>query len=152
MGGDVPRGWIDILAFRAMDAAGLVVEVKGDLPDCGALQRQTTFYARTAPGVASGMGWQPERVAVLVAALDSMTIAARIGSNRELLGRVFPGMPGAFETWLRDGGEPPPPTIAAVDPRSRADRWLLRTPLSGRRSAPAYRDYAEAAAALRVGR
>jgi hypothetical protein len=57
-------------------------------------------------------------------------------------------MPAAFESWLREGGTAPLPTIAAVDPASRREHWLLRTALTDRRSLPAYRDYAEAAARL----
>ncbi len=151
-GGPVPRGWIDVLGFRPSDAAGLVVEVKGDVPDAGALQRQTSLYARAAHQAAAEQGWRPEGVAVLVAVLDSGAMAARLGANRDLLGRAYPGSPGAFGAWLRDGGDAPRPTIAAVNPASRAADWLLRTSLSGRRSTPAYRDYADAAAVLRVRR
>jgi hypothetical protein len=51
--------------------------------------------------------------------------------------------------WLAAGsGPPPPPTIAMVDPTTRRDDWLLRTPLSGRRSTPRFGAYADAAAAL----
>jgi len=152
IGDPVPRGWIDILGFRPSDAAGLIVEVKGDVPDAGALQRQTSFYARAAHQAAAELGWRPERIAVLVAVLDSETIAARLGANRDLLARSYPGSPAAFDAWLREGGDQPGATVAAVNPASRAARWLLRTPLSGRQSMPAYRGYADAAAVLRARR
>ena len=148
VGGTVPRGWIDVLGYRERDGAGLIVEAKGDIPDAGGLQRQASFYARTAHQAAASLGWRPERFAILVAVLDSETVAARIDANRELLTRSFPGLPGAFETWTRDGGPEPRPTIAAVDPATRAAGWLLRTPLSGRRSRAAYENYADAAFAL----
>lgn len=150
IGNEVPRGWIDILGFRPADAAALVVEVKGDIPDAGALQRQTSFYTRSALDVAAGLGWRAERVALLVAALDSESIAARLAANRDLLRRAYPGNPAAFEAWLRRGGEIPPATIAAVDPAARSRRWLRSTSLWERRSIPAYRDYADAAAGLRT--
>jgi transcriptional regulator with XRE-family HTH domain len=46
IGHPVPRGWIDLVAFRELDAAGLIGEIKGDLPDIGGLQRQVGFYER----------------------------------------------------------------------------------------------------------
>ena len=39
--------------------------------------------------------------------------------------------------------------IACVDPRSRRQRWLIGTPIDGRRTPAASSGYAEAAAALR---
>ena len=44
IGADVPRGWIDLLAFREADRALLVQETKTDIPDMGALQRSVAFY------------------------------------------------------------------------------------------------------------
>ncbi|HEY5436751.1 MAG TPA: helix-turn-helix transcriptional regulator, partial [Candidatus Limnocylindrales bacterium] len=71
IGDGVPRGWIDILAFRDADSALLVEESKTEIPDFGALQRSLAFYQREAPFVARRLGWKPRRVVVLVAALDS---------------------------------------------------------------------------------
>ncbi|MEO5965745.1 MAG: helix-turn-helix domain-containing protein [Candidatus Limnocylindrales bacterium] len=138
-----PRGWIDVLAIRNDD--GLIGEIKGDIPDIGGLQRQVGFYRSTAAVAFAGLGWRPRRIGTLVVALDSATVHGQIAANRHVLAVAFPGVPGAMSRWIRDGGAPPPATLVLTDPRSRRDEWLLRTPLSGRRSAPATGDYAEAA-------
>lgn len=144
-----PRGWIDLLGFRPADGAGLVGEIKGDIPDVGALQRQVAFYEREAPALFRALGWPARQLATMVAALDSAPAHAAIRVNERLLGPAFPGMPEVLDAWLREpGGRPPAPTIALVDPASRRERWLLRTPANGRRSAPAYEDYADAARRL----
>lgn len=149
IGDPVPYGWIDVLAYRASDRAGLIVETKGDLPDIGGLQRQVTFYTRTAHLAAEALGWQPERFGILVAALDTQTIAARLSENAAPLRRAFPGTATAMQAWIETGGTMPDPTLAMIDPRSRESRWLRAAPgLTGRRSAPRYANYAEAAAAL----
>jgi transcriptional regulator with XRE-family HTH domain len=145
-GRPAPRGWLDLVAIRESD--GLITEVKGDIPDVGGMQRQVGVYAAVAGSVFESLGWRPRRVATLVVALDAVTVADRISDNRTLLGSSFPGEPAAMARWLERGGPPPMPTIAMADPRSRAADWLRRTPLSGRRSVPAYANYRDAAERL----
>lgn len=151
IGHPVPRGWIDLLAYRERDAALLITEVKGDLPDIGGLQRQLARYVRAAPTVARGLAWPYERTAVLLVGLDTWAVHDRVTDNREALSRTMPGSPVTFQQWLDNGGSVPRPTLALVDPMSRRRRWLRRTPLSGRRSAASFRDYADAARRLGAG-
>ena len=154
IGDGIPRGWIDILAFRDADAALLVEESKTEIPDFGALQRSLAFYQREAPFVARGLGWKPRRVVVLVAALDSAAIGRRLQYNRELVARAFPAPIDQVGAWLTDPGRTPPAAwaLGMVDPAQRGGAWLRPTVLGGRRSQPAYADYADAAARLRSGR
>jgi transcriptional regulator with XRE-family HTH domain len=147
VGAGPPRGWVDLAAVRGSD--GLIGEVKGDLPDVGGLQRQVSFYTSSARLVFQSLGWAPARLATLVVALDSVPVHAQIAAARPILGAAYPGTPSAMARWLEHGGAPPMPTIATADPLSRSQDWLRRTPLSGRRSAPPYADYAEAAERLR---
>jgi transcriptional regulator with XRE-family HTH domain len=145
----VPRGWIDLLAHRRADGAGLLGEIKGDIPDPGALQRQVAFYEREASGVMRRLGWPAARIATLVVALDTAPVHATLRAHASLLGPAFPGTPAGFTAWLRTPHLAlPPRTIALVDPRSRRTAWLLRTPLSGRRSQAAFASYAGAAQEL----
>ena len=152
IGTDAPRGWIDVLAYRATDGAGLMIEVKGDLPDMGELQRQLAYYSRMATGAARAFGWQIERLGVAVVALDSSTVGRRIIDNAALLRQASPGTAAALDAWIRSPLAPAPrsPTIALADPASRAERWLRPAPLDSRRRPAAYIDYADAAARLRV--
>lgn len=145
-----PKGWIDLLAFRRVDRAGLVGEVKADLPDLGALQRQVAFYGRAAAWAARPLGWRLERSAVLVACLHSRALAGRLGDNRDLIHRGFPTAAAEMEAWIRSPAArcPAAPGLAMVDPLSRRARWLRAAPLDARRSSPAYRDYADAAARI----
>jgi transcriptional regulator with XRE-family HTH domain len=150
IGDRAPRGWIDVLAFRPTDRAGLVGEIKGDLPDVGGLQRQVGLYERSAAWAARSLGWQFERIAILVAALDSSAVGRRIDENRALIDRAFPGRTRDLEAWIASGAGPAPAghTIALIDPGIRAGRWLRR-PSPSRIAKHPFVDYADAAAKLR---
>ena len=153
IGHDVPKGWIDLLAYRPTDRALLITELKGDLPDVGALQRQVAFYARAAASVAGPLGWRFERLAIAVLALDSDAIAERIVANRQLISRAFPGLVTHLDAWIRSADARPPdgPTLAFVDPASRRARWMMRT-TAGRRRGATYASYADAATRLQARR
>ena len=149
IGGTPPRGWIDLIAYRPSDRAGLVSEVKGDLPDIGGMQRQVTFYEHAAAHAMAERGWRPAAIATLVLALDSLPVHAALRTSASALASSFPGSPGTMHAWLAGTGNPVPPrTLALVDPASKRAQWLLRSPLTGRRSGPAYAGYGEAAASI----
>jgi hypothetical protein len=150
IGSDVPYGWIDLLAFREADRALLVQETKTDLPDMGGLQRSVAFYERSARAVARGLGWDARSITVLVVVLDTGAVARRLADNRDLVARAFPAPVRSTLAWLADPACPAPQgwTLATCDPASRAASWLRPTTLGSRRSAPVYRDYADAAARL----
>ena len=153
IGHPIPKGWIDLLAYRPVDRALLIAELKGDLPDVGQVQRQVGFYARAAASVARPLGWRFEQLAVVVLALDSEAVAERVASNRSLIGHAFPGRVVDLEAWVRSAGArlPDGPTLAFIDPASRRSRWLVR-PTAGRQRVAAYANYADAASKLRVRR
>lgn len=148
VGSPVPRGWIDLVAYREADRSLLVEETKSDIPDMGGLQRSVSFYQSMAWEVARGIGWNPTRIAVLVVALDSETVAGRLADNRETVTRAFPERIGDVAAWLSDPGRPIPRrwALGTCDPASRERAWLRPTTLGARRRPPAYRDYADAAA------
>lgn len=150
IGDGPPRGWIDLLAYRAADRALLVEETKSEIPDMGALQRSVAFYGREGRSVAAGIGWAPRSVSVLVVGLDSDAMARRLADNRALVEQAFPGSVTAMSTWFADPLAPAPRgwTLALADPAVRGAAWLRPTPLGTRRRPPAYRDYADAAARL----
>jgi transcriptional regulator with XRE-family HTH domain len=150
IGGESPRGWIDIAAYRDADRSMLVEETKCDLPDMGSLQRRLAFYAREAWAVAKELGWRPRRVAVLVVGLDTAALGARLLANRDTLEQAFPARVDAVAAWLADPAAPPPRGwgFALADPAVRGERWLRPLPVGGRRRPAAYEDYADAARRL----
>ncbi|HEU0243317.1 MAG TPA: helix-turn-helix transcriptional regulator [Candidatus Limnocylindrales bacterium] len=150
IGGAVPRGWIDLLAFRETDRAMLIEETKTDIPDIGALQRSLAFYEREAWAAARMLGWRPSRAVALVVALDTETVARRLADSRETVARAFPGSAPMTAAWLRDPACAAPRgwTLATADPAGRGATWLHATTLGTRRRPPAYAGYAEAAARL----
>jgi transcriptional regulator with XRE-family HTH domain len=145
-----PRGWIDLLAYRGSDASLLVEETKTELVDVGVTQRSLAFYEREAAAVARALGWRPRRIVTVLVTLDSRAVGVTIAANRDLLVQAFPSSVANLAAWVADplAQRPRGWTIAAVDPRSRRADWLLPTALTSRR-APAFRDYADAAAQLR---
>lgn len=143
------RGWIDILAYRASDRTLLVIEVKTEIHDVGALLRTAAWYRREAPAAARRLGWVPSRIVLNLLALASSENDDRIARERELIGELFPSDAVALEVVV-DGSTDRPPTgaVAMVDPRSRKRRWLTRVRIDGRRTHPPYLGYREAASAL----
>jgi hypothetical protein len=136
-------GWIDVLAFRAADAACRATEVKSDLPDIGGAQRQVEWYVRESFTAARSLGWRPRRATGLLLVLDTHRNAEVIQANAQLFRAAFPARAPAFREWLATPAPSPPRLgLAAVDPLSRRDGWLKATPPDGRRTAARYPDYA----------
>ena len=146
-----PRGWIDLVAYRDRDAAMATFELKTELTDIGGLLRQIDRYERAAPWVARRLGWRPERFAVAVMCLDTHAVADRLDEHRTLLRAAFPGGARTLAAWLADPKSAPPwgRTIAVMDLSARRSLALFPSRLEGRRSRPAYRDYADAAGLVR---
>jgi transcriptional regulator with XRE-family HTH domain len=143
------RGWVDVLAYHPTHRALLVIEVKTVLDDVGRLLRTLGWYTRSSREAAVARGWRPLRITRLVAVLASDEADARIGANRDLIGRELPGDADAMLTWIGDpAGSVPRGTAALIDPLSRRARWLVRPRGIGRRSRAPYRDYRDAAARL----
>jgi transcriptional regulator with XRE-family HTH domain len=149
IGAGSPRGWIDTLAFRSADRALVVEETKTEIDDLGGLQRSVAFYEREAVGVARSLGWSPRRVVVIVAVLDTASVARHLRDSHEAAASAFPANVEATRAWLRNPRAAPPRgwTIGAVDPASRREDWLLPTSLTSRRR-PVYANYRDAARRL----
>ncbi len=149
IGGDVPRGWIDTLAFRAADRSLLVEETKTELDDLGRIQRSVAFYEREAAAAAKRLGWTPRRVVALVVALDTAVVARRLADARDAAQLAFPASVDGTVTWLREPAATMPTgwTLAVADPARRGDPWLLPSALASRRR-PTYLDYRDAAGRL----
>jgi hypothetical protein len=147
------RGWIDILAFHRARRICLVDELKTELDDVGALQRQMSWYERDAWAAATRLGWRPACVISMVTLLDTEWNHRVIRENRELLAQFFPVRARELGEWLADPVRRPPPSgraLVLVDPLTRRSDWLRASPTDGRRSPAAAGNYADFMA--RVGR
>lgn len=146
------RGWIDVLAYRASDGALLVIEIKTEVDDFGRILRSLGWYVRSSREAAKSLGWRPRTVVPALIALATVETDARLAGNIDLIRNDLPGGADALAAWIADPSAPPPqPTVGLIDPRSRRHAWLLRTRAQGRRSAPPYQDYRDAARRLEGG-
>lgn len=163
IGGDRVRGWIDLLAWRSIDRVVVLVEVKGDLLDVGAFERQMAWYEHELWRVARGQGWRPSRVIVAALLLATQHNAEVTRREADALRRRFPMPPADLRTRLQAVPAPEQPladpgtagrlaALAFVDPMRRGRGWLLPTPLYGGRPVLPYQDAQELRARLEAGR
>jgi transcriptional regulator with XRE-family HTH domain len=132
IGGDRVRGWLDLLAWRERDRVAVLGEVKGDIDDVGAFERQIAWYERDVWAAARELGWRPARVVVLGSALASRRNAEVVRAHSDALRRRFPTSPAELLAVL-DGQTPAQRTavLTFVDPLRRRGSWVLPTPLFG---------------------
>jgi len=143
-------GWIDLLAFRAIDRALFCGEIKTELDDLGRIQRTVSWYEREAWEAARRMGWRPRSITIGLLVLCSSENDARVVANAQLLDRAFPGRARDLGAWLTTAGaKSRPSSLAMIDPRSRRIDWLRATISDGRRSTAPYENDRAAADALR---
>jgi transcriptional regulator with XRE-family HTH domain len=144
------RGWIDVLAYRALDRSLFCAEIKTEIDDVGRIQRTLNWYEREAWHAARRFGWQPRKVCSALLVLCSTENDARVMSNRTVLEQTFPARARELGVWLATPGLPiPPKGLAMIDPRSLRADWLRPTMSDGRRSPARYANYGAAAAAMR---
>jgi transcriptional regulator with XRE-family HTH domain len=144
------RGWIDLLAYRAVDRALLCIEVKTEIDDLGRIQRTMSWYERESWDAARRFGWQPRAVSSALLVLCSTENDARVRSNRELLAQTYPIRARELGPWVAEpGASPRRRSLAMIDPRTRRADWLRPTSSDGRRSPAPYADYSAAATAIR---
>jgi hypothetical protein len=144
------RGWIDVLAYRAVDRWLLCVEVKTEIDDLGRIQRTIAWYEREAWDAARRLDWRPRTVTSALLILCSTENDARVRTNREVLDQAFPVRARELRLWLAESGAAVPPKrgLAMIDPRTRRADWLRPATSDGRRSRAPYADYRAAAVAM----
>ena len=143
------RGWIDFLAFRAVDRALLCCEVKTEIDDVGRIQRTVGWYAREAATAARRFGWQPRTTTTALLILCSTDNDRAVRLNHQALRTAFPGPARGLAAWSASPGRPPPASLAMIDPRSRRADWLRPSASDGRSTPAPYADYRAAAEAIR---
>ena len=146
IGNERGRGWIDVLAFHPASGALFLDEVKSELRDVGALQRQIGWYEREVWRAAASLGWRGRVLVRAVTVLFTAANDAAVRSNAGLYGSAFPLRAADLQRLLDDPGsiaDRPARALALIDPLSRRRVWLRPTMSDGRRSPPPYADYAD---------
>lgn len=151
IGGDRGRGWIDILAFHPGSGMLLVIEVKTEVHDLGAIERSLSWYRREAQRAARRLGWQPRSIGSALLILQSRVNDDRSVTSGEAFAAGFPGRAAALQAAIDGeaqlgGGQ----FLAMVDPRSRRAAWLRPTRSDGRRTPAPYVDYIDATRRLEL--
>lgn len=139
------RGFIDVLAFHPVERVLLVIEIKVDFDDVGAVDRQLGVYERFAWTAAHDLGWRPRAVTGALFLLATDANDRRLMEHRTYLDRRFPVRASTLRALLADPHRPPERghrCLAMIDPRTRRHRWLMPTWLDGRRNAARYKDRA----------
>ena len=150
IGGDRSRGWIDILAYHPGRRILLVIELKTEIHDLGAIERSMNWYQREALRAAKRFGWRPLVVGSALLVLQSVANDDRVVSSSAAFATGFPSR--ALELQAVIDGDSPISLrrfVAMIDPRSRRAGWLRPTRSDGRRSTAPYVDYIDAARLLR---
>ncbi|MBA2380473.1 MAG: helix-turn-helix domain-containing protein [Chloroflexi bacterium] len=141
--GDRSRGWIDLLAFHPPTRTLLVVEIKTELHDLGAIERSLGWYQRESWSAARRLGWRPARVVGCLLILATEANDRRIRENSGSLRRSYPLRWRELASIVAGHSVLPTPgcALAMLDPRSRRVQWIRSTRDDGRRSPAPYADY-----------
>ena len=149
IGGDRSRGWIDILAYHPASGMLLVIEVKTEVQDLGAIERSLSWYRREAHRAARRFGWQPKSIATALLILKSRVSDDLSVASSGAFAAGFPGRAAALQTVVDRGAHlESGQFLAMIDPKSRRAAWLRPTRSDGRRTPAPYVDYIDAARQL----
>lgn len=144
IGGDRSRGWIDVLAYKPGSGLVLVIEVKTEIRDIGAIERSLGWYQREAWAASRRLGWHPRVVVAGLFLLATQANDLRMAENRDTFRRAFPVRARHLGPVVTGDAAPEEGRfVAMIDPRSRRDAWLRPTRLDGRQTRAPYIDYAD---------
>jgi transcriptional regulator with XRE-family HTH domain len=146
-------GWIDILAWNGGTRSLVVIEIKTELRDVGAIQRTLGWYEKQAIGAAHSIGWRPAMVASVLLVLATAANDSTAMENSAIFGQAFPTRATELLRWFRASPRLAiDPGIALLDPRSHRAGWLIPLSIDGRRAALRYANYVDFMAAIRSER
>jgi transcriptional regulator with XRE-family HTH domain len=145
IGGDRSRGWIDVLAYEPRRRLVLVIEIKTEIRDVGAIERTLGWYERESWVAARRSGWRPNRVLGCLLLLATETNETRIGDNLAAFNGGFPIRAATLREVIGSGtaAERSERALALIDPRSRREDWLRPSRFDGRPTPAPYVDYAD---------
>jgi transcriptional regulator with XRE-family HTH domain len=145
VGGDRSRGWIDLLAYDPRSRMLLVIEIKTEIADIGAIERTLGWYEREAWAAARRLGWRPRLTLGCLILLSTRANDDRLRRNRATFRTDFPVRARLLQSLVTNGVGvgPGARAMAMVDPRSQRAKWLRATQLDGRSTPAPYVDYAD---------
>jgi hypothetical protein len=145
VGGDRSRGWIDVLAYHPATGWLLVIEIKTEIHDLGAIERSLGWYERDAIIAARRLGWRPTHTIGCLLLLATAANDARASANHVPIRVEFPTRARELAGLIKAGsGERPlGRAVAMIDPLSRRTDWLRPLRQDGRRQPAPYMDYAD---------
>jgi transcriptional regulator with XRE-family HTH domain len=145
VGGDRSRGWIDVLACHPETGLMLIIEIKTEIRDFGAIERALGWYEREAWSAARRLGWRPRHSMGCLLLLATEANDVRFTENRETFAVGFPLRARHLAACL--GGDAGAAghgrAVAMIDPLSRRAGWLRPMRADGRRSVAPFADYAD---------
>jgi hypothetical protein len=137
------HGFIDVLAYHPVDRLLVILEVKTELPDIGAMDRQLGMAERCAWDAAHRLGWRPRSATSALLLLSTDENDRRLSANGSWFNRRFRVRAREINRLLSDPARTPERGVrglAMFDPRSRRSIWVRATWLDGRRTPASYRD------------
>lgn len=143
VGGDRSRGWIDVLAVHPSTHQMLVIEIKTEIRDFGAIERTLGWYERESYRAAKRLGWYPSTSVGCLILLATEANDVRAKANARSFAAGFPLRSRDLSIILEGPMQPAAGrAVAMIDPLSRRASWLRPLTLDGRRSVAPYPDYA----------
>jgi len=145
IGGDRSRGWIDVLAYHPVTHVLLVIEIKTEILDLGAIERALGWYEREAWTAARRFGWRPSMVVGSLILLATEANESRLRDNREWFARDFSIRAKTLLAIVAASDRPAARSraMAMIDPRSKRQSWLRPARIDGRRSPAPYASYGD---------
>lgn len=145
IGGDRSRGWIDVLAFHPASGLLVVIEIKTEIHDLGAIERSLNWYEREAWAAARRLGWRPRYVVGSLLLLATEANDQRVRANSGPIDAGYPLRARDLAELVANGGHRKPVgrAIAMIDPSSKRQAWLRPLRIDGRRTSSPYVDYAD---------
>ena len=95
------RGVVDLLGWHVATRSLLVIEIKTELLEFGALLGKLDEKERLAPVIAKRLGWSPATVSTCLLVADSTTNRRRATAHATLLRSALPDDSRALVRWLK---------------------------------------------------
>jgi transcriptional regulator with XRE-family HTH domain len=143
IGSDRSRGWIDVLAYHPDRRLMLVIEIKTEIRDLGAIERALGWYEREAWTAGRRIGWRPNTIIGCLLLLATEMNDARIKDNQAAFTAGFPIRANELRRIIADEVPRDARAVALIDPRSRRVDWLRPGRIDGRGTPAPYVDYAD---------